>query len=141
MPTSKYFALLAAVGCFLGVAVAGGQSEEPSKSTCKEGSPVAKTKNGTVCGTRLPTFSQDAFLGVPFAEPPIGDLRLRHPKSFDTAYTAYDATSQPPSCPGYAGFDVGIGPLNEDCLYLNVIVPDCDDAPGKKLPVLVWYVV
>ncbi|KFY98099.1 hypothetical protein V498_01652 [Pseudogymnoascus sp. VKM F-4517 (FW-2822)] len=109
-----------------------------SKNICKEGSPAIETQNGTICGAHLSTFSQDAFLGVPFAEPPVGNLRLRHPVSYNKTYTAYDATSQPSSCPGYAGFDVGIGPLNEDCLYLNVVGPSGVFRSKRKLPVLVW---
>lgn len=111
-------------------------------------SPTATTINGTVRGIHLPTFNQDAFLGVPFAQPPTGDLRLRHPVPYETKYHAYNATTLPPSCPGYAGFDVGIGPLSEDCLYLNIVRPQLSQpirprggrpAPTQqKLPVLVW---
>lgn len=108
-------------------------------SRCPQDSPTARTKNGTLRGVHLPSFSQNAFLGVPFAQPPVNDLRLRHPVPYNKRYRAYPATAQPASS-GYAGFDVGIGPLSEDCLYLNVLVPD-DASPKERLPVLVWYVV
>ncbi|RHZ43282.1 uncharacterized protein CDV56_101455 [Aspergillus thermomutatus] len=77
------------------------------------------------------------FWGVPFAQPPVNDLRLRHPVPYNKRYKAYPATSQPANCPGYAGFDVGIGRLSGDCLYLNVVVPDNASLHGR-LPVLVW---
>lgn len=141
MYLGKVFSAFAVVEGLLVLAVAAGEPATVSKNISKEGSPVAKTQNGTVYGIHLPTFSQDAFLAVPFAKPPVGDLRLRHPVFYNTAYTAYEATSQPPSCPGYGGFDVGIGQLNEDCLYLNVVAPSGAAKSARKLPVLVWYVV
>ncbi|WPG99116.1 lipase 4 [Acrodontium crateriforme] len=113
---------------------------EETESQCPDGSPSAETRNGTLCGLYLPELSQDVFLGVPYAQPPIGDLRLRHPRSFALKYQAYPATAQPASCPGYGGFSTGIGPLSEDCLFVNVARPHRDDEepnPGL-LPVLVW---
>lgn len=60
--------------------------------------PTVSIKNGTVTGAYLPTFDQDAFLGVPFAQPPVGDLRLRRPQSLDTAFPGgvYEATEYSP---------------------------------------------
>ncbi|KAJ5772299.1 lipase 4 [Penicillium odoratum] len=104
---------------------------------CPSRSPAAKTANGTVCGVHLPSFPQNAFLGVPFAQPPLESLRLKHPVSLNSSYDSYAADAQPPSCPGYAVFEVGIGPWSEDCLYLNIIAPDTHYY-GVGLPVLVW---
>ncbi|KFZ19331.1 hypothetical protein V502_03705 [Pseudogymnoascus sp. VKM F-4520 (FW-2644)] len=134
----KVFSGLAVVEGLSFLTSAAGQTTRVSTNMCGKGSPAVLTTNGTVCGTHLPTFLQDAFLGVPFAEPPVRDLRLRHPVSYNTTYTAYNATSQPPSCPGYGGFDVGIGPMNEDCLYLNIVAPSGASRATRKLPVLVW---
>lgn len=60
--------------------------------------PSVAIKNGTVNGAYLPTFDQDAFLGVPFAQPPVGDLRLRRPQSLNTSFPdgAYEATKLSP---------------------------------------------
>lgn len=115
--------------------------------------PLAKTKNGTLQGFRLPAFNEDVFFAVPFAAPPVGDLRLRHPEPYNTAWKGVrDATVRSPSCPGYAGFDVGLalgegmkfplfaGVTNgffSDCLTLDIVRPS-GTKPGDKLPILVW---
>ena len=43
--------------------------------------PLARLKNGTIAGTYLPTFNQSAWLGIPFAKPPVGENRYRRPQS------------------------------------------------------------
>ncbi|KAK5986760.1 hypothetical protein GCK32_009408 [Trichostrongylus colubriformis] len=58
----------------------------------------------------------DVFLGIPYAQPPVGDLRFRAPRQANPYNTVYDATNYRPKCPqANAG-----GNVNEDCLYLNV---------------------
>ncbi|WP_410634417.1 carboxylesterase/lipase family protein [Amycolatopsis sp. cmx-4-83] len=73
------------------------------------------------------------FLGVPYAEPPVGELRFRAPRPAPPWSGLRDAVEWAPQAPqpeltgrGFTG--------DEDCLYLNVYVPA---APGSY-PVLVW---
>jgi len=74
-----------------------------------QASPIVSTQNGTLQGFHLSAFNEDVFLGVPFAAPPIGDLRFRRPKPYQNAWQGVrNATVRSPSCPGYAGFDVGL---------------------------------
>ncbi|GAA5917748.1 hypothetical protein JCM6882_001313 [Rhodosporidiobolus microsporus] len=102
------------------------------------GSPTATVANGTVEGVHLPTFSQDAFLGVPFAQPPLGDLRLRKPRSLETKYEGgvYEAKEYSTFCAG-VGYDNWPYESSEDCLYLNIVRPAGTTAEDK-LPVGFW---
>jgi para-nitrobenzyl esterase len=78
------------------------------------------------------------YRGIPFAAPPVGDLRWKAPEpvaDWDGVRKAYDFK---PVClqigatvPGLA-----VEPMNEDCLYLNVWTPA--EAADAKLPVMVW---
>jgi cholinesterase len=100
-------------------------------------SPQVQTKNGTLRGSYLAGFHEDLFLGVPFAAPPVGDLRLRHPAPYNEHWQhERDATQRSPSCPGYAGFDVGLT-LGEDCLTVDVVRPH-GISSQDRLPVFVW---
>ena len=74
------------------------------------------------------------FLGIPFAAPPLGPLRFRAPAPVVRWSTPRDATSRGPACPQPKTNDV-IRQTDEDCLNLNVWVPD---GGGERLPVLVW---
>ena len=65
--------------------------------------PVAKLTNGTVLGIHSATYEQDFFLGVPFAQPPVNDLRFRNPQSLNTTFdpAGFQVTEYAPSCMGY----------------------------------------
>ena len=80
--------------------------------------PLVTTVNGTYKGVQLPSWNQDAFLGVPFAQPPIKDLRWRWPQSLNESFSEVrDATQQGYSCMQFRGnFN-----MSEDCLNLNVV--------------------
>ena len=91
-----------------------------------------------------------AWYGIPYAQPPIGDLRFRHPIE-PTAWQGIKKTvKQPNSCvqikdtmwPGFQGAEMWNAntPINEDCLYLNVVVPEVSNNSLSNYPkaVLVW---
>ncbi|KAK1991882.1 carboxylesterase [Colletotrichum falcatum] len=95
--------------------------------------PTVQVLNGTYRGRHLPGWDQDAFLGVPFAQPPVGQLRYRWPRSLNSSFDGVrDATEQGYSCMQYRG---GFN-MSEDCLTLNVVRPAGEHE--KPLPVLVW---
>ncbi|KAJ6561170.1 alpha/beta-hydrolase [Mycena vulgaris] len=102
--------------------------------------PSVKIDNGTVRGLDLPQFGQSLFLGIPYAEPPVGELRLRPPRSLNTAYADLDATAYGPHCWSLftTGFDDNSGfNSSEDCLTLNIIRPN-GVSDYNPAPVLVW---
>ncbi|KAJ4391677.1 hypothetical protein N0V93_005296 [Gnomoniopsis smithogilvyi] len=94
--------------------------------------PLATTQNGTFQGRYLDVWNQDLFLGIPYAQPPLGDLRFRWPQSINTSFEGVrDASSYGYSCQQYhTAFNI-----SEDCLNLNVIRPTGN---YTNLPVLVW---
>lgn len=64
--------------------------------------PFATVKNGTYRGVHSNDYKQDFFLGIPFAKPPVGDLRFRNPRSYDTTWKGTrDANKYSPACVGY----------------------------------------
>ena len=87
-----------------------------SSSPLSSGAPTVSLKNGTVVGEHNANYNQDFFLGVPFAQPPVGELRFRNPQSINSTYNStLQATAYAPECVGYGGDDLGY-PVSEDCL-------------------------
>lgn len=90
----------------------------------------AKTEYGMVQGVSEKDLT--VYRGIPYAAPPLGDLRWKAPQPPAKWEGVRDA-SQFASDP-YQGN--GKGKVSEDCLYLNIWSPA--KTPGEKLPVLVW---
>ncbi|KAH8888938.1 cholinesterase [Thozetella sp. PMI_491] len=101
--------------------------------------PLATTRNGTYSGVYDSSHDQFQFLGIPYATPPVGDLRFRPPQYIDESWDGIrSADSYGPMCPGYYRGPAIHYAMSEDCLTVNVVVPS---APEMKtlLPVAVWY--
>ncbi|MFA5677575.1 MAG: carboxylesterase family protein [Pseudomonas sp.] len=115
------------------VASADDALEHFSRSTAERR--VVDTTHGKLRG-----YAADAdtwqFLGIPYAKPPLGDLRWRAPvapEAWSGTREAIAWSDQAAQNPGLARF--GEGGMSEDSLYLNVTAPR--DADG--LPVMVWF--
>ena len=96
--------------------------------------PEAHTGQGTVVGKRVD--SGFAFLGIPYAAAPVGDLRFRPPQPHTPWSKPRSATEYGCICPQLSANGVT---GSEDCLFLNVFTPS--DAVGDgsaRLPVMVW---
>jgi len=64
--------------------------------------PTVTIVNGTYVGLHNPTYNQDFFLGIPYAQPPLGNLRFNLPASLNTSFTeSRVATTYSPECVGY----------------------------------------
>lgn len=99
-----------------------------------------KVNQGIVCGSleKLPNGKSFLrFSGIPYAQPPVNELRFRTPqKLLKFEQKEIDCTSERDACihkSTLTGKYVG----SEDCLNLNVYVPVQDDAT-KKLAVMVY---
>ena len=99
---------------------------------------TVETASGRLAGTRKAGIL--SFKGIPFATPPVGQLRWRMPEPNAPWAGVRDATIFAPICPQAPTqleslMGAAIAEQSEDCLYLNVWTPGCDDA---KRSVMVW---
>lgn len=103
--------------------------------------PHVETSSGRLEGVHAQGV--DAFLGVPFAAAPVGAARFGPPEpappwsGVRSAAQYASAPAQQPAPFALTGPDIyaGLGPTDEDCLYLNVWSPA---GSGQRRPVLVW---
>jgi len=98
---------------------------------------TAKVTGGTVQGVLNSNIV--SFKGIPFAAPPIGELRWRPPQPVINWPNVKQANSFAPGCMQDPAMAVMFGapPLvKEDCLYLNVWTPA--HSANERLPVMVW---
>jgi len=78
-----------------------------------------------------------AFLGIPFAAPPVGALRWKPPQPGAAwAPATLQATASPAICPQVSQTESGLTLGTEDCLKLNIWTPN--PAPVSPVPVIVW---
>ena len=96
--------------------------------------PIAVTFNGPVRGTVSAAGIRE-FLGIPYATPPIADLRWRPPVDHARWLGVRDATRFANHCPQTASA-FGIPSTSEDCLFLNVFTPG--EPAIRPHPVMVW---
>ncbi|MFS1185565.1 carboxylesterase/lipase family protein [Bacillus velezensis] len=96
----------------------------------------------TRCGALKGTAGRGArtWKGIPYAKPPVGELRFKAPEPPALWDGVKHADSFGPVCPQpddmlSISFSGDIPPQSEDCLYLNVFAPDSE---GEKKPVMVW---
>ena len=97
--------------------------------------PVVSTFSGPVRGFVTPAGVRE-FLGIPYAAPPVGDLRWRPPVKHAPWFAPLEATQFGNHCPQPPS-PFGIESITEDCLFLNVFTPD-SHGQSRLCPVMVW---
>ncbi|KAH8693411.1 lipase 4 [Phaeosphaeriaceae sp. PMI808] len=117
--------------------------------------PYARIKNDLILGST--SNSVDTFLGIPYADPPVGNLRLRRPQPLSKPLGTFNATTLPKACSQkpatgdlpilesfpkevkeiYTSYNAPYPSTGEDCLTINVQRP-ANTTADAKLPVLFW---
>ncbi|KAI0193790.1 sterol esterase precursor [Xylaria flabelliformis] len=142
-------------GYIISLALSGFAAAVPLSSVPLEERATASvvTTLGTVVGSSA--LGVENFGGIPFADPPVGNLRLRPPQRRTATLGTFDASGSGPSCPQFFFSTQGdlitqvLGNLTntpffqtvtgqtEDCLTMRVQRP-AGTKPDAKLPVLFW---
>ncbi|XP_027207995.1 juvenile hormone esterase isoform X2 [Penaeus vannamei] len=113
-----------------------------------DSAPVVTVEEGQVSGiAEISTKGKEfySYYGIPFAKPPVGELRLKDPVKGERWEGVRDGSKRPSSCLlvplAFSVMGIIKAPEDfygdEDCLYLNVFTPK-RVKPNKKLPVMVW---
>ena len=106
-----------------------------------DGFPVqAKTVNGIVEGLYDINTGIQHYYGIPFAKPPVGDLRWKAPQPLENwkgVLSAREFGAAPVQAVVFGDMNSRSKEFNEDCLYLNVWTPAKRNTAG--LPVLVYF--
>jgi para-nitrobenzyl esterase len=124
--SAKQFFLLVLVIAFAQVVAAGAADQ-------------VKIASGTLQGKKVSHSSIRAFLGIPFAAPPVGKLRWQPPQPLEPWQGVRKANAFGPRCMQRRVYSDMVfrdkGP-SEDCLYLNVWTPA--KSASENLPVMLW---
>lgn len=126
---------------------------EPPPTSTTQATPVAAQQSdptlrsidqGQLTGLVQPNGSL-AWQNIPYAQPPVGELRWKLPQPPEPWNGTYAATDTIQPCPQFvSGLSAGIPDPDgddivgsEDCLYLSVYAPD-NIPDGERLPVMYW---
>jgi len=103
--------------------------------------PIITTPQGQVQGVTLTNnngLNYYAFRGIPFAEPPVGELRFMRPVAASAWADVLDASVEASKCYQQKILFPSRGAGDEDCLYLNVYIPELPDSSSEAKAVMVW---
>lgn len=113
-------------------------------ASCCMADELVRTKSGTVRGT-VDETGVFAYRGIPFAQPPVGELRWKPPQPVKAWEGVREATKFGPRAmqlPVFLDMNFRSDGMSEDCLYLNVWTTSKtagDGSAGELQPVLVYF--
>jgi para-nitrobenzyl esterase len=129
MSTKRFIVQVTAITCVLAGSAAFSQAQKAGEPAAAPPPPALNGPTVKVSQGKVQGFVADGvaiFKGLPFAAPPVGDLRWQAPKA---------AAKWPNVRPGNVFSATCL--QAEDCLYLNIYEPS-DAKKGANLPVMVW---
>jgi para-nitrobenzyl esterase len=137
VPGKTHFALALALA-FMVTATSTGWAQSPSAALQD---PI-KTSLGYVSGMTMGERGKEihVYRGIPYAAPPVGNLRWRTPQPATPWQGVRKATEYGAAAAQHfpsATWNIQESQMSEDCLYLNVNTPA--RTAGDKLPVMVWF--
>jgi para-nitrobenzyl esterase len=118
----RFFTSLAAFAALIVAGTAPSAQQQASVVTVDAGALRGVLHDGVV-----------SYLGIPYAAPPVGDLRWREPQAPSKWQGVRAADQFGNDCVQHRQYDQ---PQSEDCLFLNVWTPA--NAAGRRLPVMFW---
>lgn len=152
MPLKKLLtAAIAILPALMLTACGGGGEEQAQVVRVADDATAREIPQGELIGYVSPATDGEAhaWLGIPYAQPPVGDLRWRAARAPEGWEGRRESLEHPNWCPQYTnnldegqGYEAGILMGDEDCLYLNIYAPahTAGDVPrgDDALPVMVW---
>ena len=118
-PTVLYKISLLLCGAYCALGAPQASSSSSASATAPPGRVDVKIKTGVFRGVTT-TDKVDKFLGIPFAEPPLGSLRFKAPVAVTKTSSAIkDASQFGDACPQPPNTELN-APISENCLHLNV---------------------
>ncbi|MFC4027013.1 carboxylesterase/lipase family protein [Zunongwangia endophytica] len=114
--------------------------ENVSSSNTSEKNLIVKTENGAIEGFTNNDKSVLKYFGIPFAQPPVDKLRWKAPqdaKDWKDTLVTKAFKNKPVQANVYGDMNSRSNGMSEDCLYLNVWIPQTNSK--EKLPVLVYF--
>ncbi|CAI9727860.1 cholinesterase 2-like [Octopus vulgaris] len=110
--------------------------------------PIIDTTTGKINGSTISVqnFDLDVFLGIPFAKPPVGNLRFKRPEEIERWSGIKETKKYASSCEqpitdnsnDTADVDLWESNLSEDCLYLNIWAPTEARKTRSNLTTMIW---